>query len=100
MSPWHKVRPRSNAADASTEMEQAGGQNYAIYCRYYFIFNGSKPKPLKPEQGQEGSEEDRLAGVLKRLARLLGRAYAREWLARGKGTATDCETEKEKSRDA
>ncbi len=42
-----------------------------------------KPKPPKPEQGQEGSEEDRLAGVLKRLARLLGRAYAREWLAKG-----------------
>lgn len=37
-----------------------------------------KPKPPKPEQGQEGSEEDRLAGVLKRLARLLGRASAKE----------------------
>ncbi len=59
-----------------------------------------KPKPLKPEQGQEGSEEDRLAGVLKRLARLLGRAYAREWLAKGNDPATEGKSMKEKSSDA
>ena len=32
----------------------------------------------KPEQGQDGSDKDRLDAVLRKLARLLGRASAKE----------------------